>query len=68
MNTIKVKLNQKLGGYQKGTILKIGSKSCPMNKFWRNRLTDSEIDNCLSIMVDDKNISPPKKLKKIKEV
>lgn len=52
MNTIKVKLNVDLMGLRKGTILNIGSEQCPMTGYWKNRIKDSKIDNCLTLMND----------------
>lgn len=37
--------------------IKVDENGIPLNKFWRNRLKDSEIDNCIEIY-------KPKKVRK----
>lgn len=55
---IKLKLNQNLstpkGKLEKDSIVNIEccNAGIPLNKFWRNRLEDSKIDNCLSVVID----------------
>lgn len=52
---MKIKLNQDLatpkGKILKDTILEIeGQDGVPLDRFWRARLKDSEIDNCIEIV------------------
>lgn len=53
---MKIQLNQKLytpkGIVLKDTILDIETDEnlIPLNKFWRDRLKDNEIDNCFTII------------------
>lgn len=54
---MKVKLNVALHGYQKGDIVNLGKKP---NQYWRRRIKDSKIDNCLELI---KNNQAPKKTK-----
>ena len=61
MNKIKVKLNMDLMGLKKGAIVIIGSKTYPMNAYWKNRMNDSKIDNCLTIIEDAKEKTVNKK-------
>ena len=44
---MKIKLNVDLGGYKKGQVINID-----LNKsmYWRRRIKDSEIDNCVTII------------------
>lgn len=46
----KYKLSVNLGGYNAGSIitLRVGKKSgIPKERYWRRRLHDAEIDNCM---------------------
>lgn len=58
---MKLKLNQNLstpdGKLKKGQIIELDcdKNSTPLNKFWRNRLNDSAIDNCVEIVVEKNN-------------
>lgn len=49
---MKIKLNIPLAGYQKGQTISIDadSKGTPIDKFWRRRLKDAEIDNCVEVV------------------
>ena len=59
--TIKLKLNQSMSGYSAGQTVTIQTDSAgvPLEKFWRRRLKDSKIDNC----VEEVKPSKPKKQK-----
>lgn len=57
---VKIRLNQNLstpnGKKLKDQIIKIecAPDGVPLDRFWRNRFTDSKIDNCLEIVKEDK--------------
>ena len=55
---MKLKLNCDLNGHKKGTIIKVNDNNgIPLDSFWRRRLKDAEIDNCVEIV----EVSKPKK-------
>lgn len=52
---MKIKLNQNLktpqGQLLKDAVIEINDQSgVPIDLFWRNRLKDSEIDNCIEVV------------------
>lgn len=48
---MKLKLNTDLGGHKAGqTITVIDRDGVPIDIFWRNRLKDSERDNCVTMV------------------
>lgn len=56
---MKIKLNQNLstpkGKLNKGDIIEIEDiNEEPLDHFWRNRLKDSTIDNCIEIILTNK--------------
>jgi len=61
---MKIKLNMDLNGISKGQIIEIKSvKGIPADLFWRRRLADSKIDNCVEIVEDKPDIKTEKKSK-----
>lgn len=52
MKTIELKLNQPMRGYGAGRIVTIQTdvNGLPLEKFWRRRLKDAEIDNCVAVV------------------
>jgi hypothetical protein len=52
MNQIKIKINKPLKNYKVDTVItvKAGKDHLPIDPYWRNRLKDAEIDNCISIV------------------
>lgn len=60
---LKILINKDFLQYKKGSIITVDAKDCiPVSKFWRDRLRDSKIDDCVSI------VKPTKKVvKKIKQ-
>lgn len=54
--TIKLKLNAKFHGKQVGDIISIEADEdgVPFNRFWRRRLADAMIDNCVEIVKEEK--------------
>lgn len=63
---MKIKLNQDLrtpqGQLLKNSIIEINDESgVPTDLFWRNRLKDSAIDNCIEVVEENKIISTQKK-------
>jgi len=58
MNKLTILINKDFGEFKKGSKIQVdANKKIPLDKFWRDRLKDSEIDNCVSIY------TPPKKIK-----
>ena len=51
-NTIKLKLNAPLRGLGAGSVtsIKTDDNGIPLDRYWRNRLKDAEIDNCVEII------------------
>lgn len=53
---MKLKLNFDLNGYKAGEIIDIKDKNgIPTDKYWRKRLRDAVIDNCVEVMTDKKS-------------
>ncbi len=47
---IEIKINMDFKPYIKGQVIKVRSANgIPLEKYWRNRIRDSEIDNCVSV-------------------
>lgn len=48
---MKIKLNVSMNGYKKGEEITIKDvDGIPSDPFWRRRLEDAEIDNCIKIV------------------
>ena len=49
---IKIKTNMPLPGYPEGSVVPVpvDAAGIPINKFWRDRLRDAELDNCVEIV------------------
>lgn len=49
---ITLKINKKLPGHEAGTtvVIQVDNKSTPTKRFWRDRLRDAEVDNCVEIV------------------
>ena len=49
--TITLRINQVVGQYREGDEVKVRSKNgVPLDKFWRDRIKDSEYDNCVTVL------------------
>lgn len=46
MKTKKLKVNN-VKGYEGEIDIKVSKSGIPLDKFWRDRLKDAEIDNCV---------------------
>lgn len=59
---IKIKLNVDLLGFKAGRIIRLATNDSgkPADQFWRNRLKDSSIDNCVEIVKEEKKKSKSK--------
>lgn len=73
--SLKLKLNRDIKynkkRFKQGQIIKIDVdiNNTPLDRFWRNRVKDSSIDNCVEFVPDDKKlISNNKKSKPINNV
>lgn len=51
---VEIKVNQDMGIHKEGDKVKVPSDEfgTPKEKFWRNRLRDSKIDNCCELVVE----------------
>jgi len=57
MKLQKLKINS-VPGYTGTVTIKTNSNGIPLDKFWRNRIKESELDNCVEIV---KPYAPKKK-------
>jgi len=59
---VKLKLNQSLRGIPEGKIVevKVDINGLAIERYWRDRMIDAEIDNCVEIVKDEK---PKKNIK-----
>ena len=52
---MKLKLNRNLELYEAGDIVEVEAvDGVPVNSYWRNRLKDSQLDNCVEIIEEKK--------------
>jgi len=58
MKLQKLKINS-VPGYTGTVTIKTNSNGIPLDKFWRNRIKESELDNCVELVKP----SAPKKKK-----
>jgi len=50
-NKLEISIDKSFMHYVKGSIISVKSKDgIPLDKFWRDRLKDSEFDGCVSIV------------------
>lgn len=49
MKELKLKINN-VRGFGGVVTIQTDQKGVPLDKFWRNRLKDAEIDNCVEIV------------------
>ena len=48
---MKLKLNTPLRGYKEGQTIEVKDvDGVPVDRFWRDRLKDSERDNCVTVV------------------
>ena len=49
---MKLKLNQPMAGFEAGreVTVQTDANGVPLEKFWRRRLKDAEIDNCVEVV------------------
>jgi hypothetical protein len=67
---MKIKINKPLINYKIGQIIdiKTDNSKIPLSLYWRRRLKDAEIDNCIEIVEERKIQSPAVKSTKEKEI
>ena len=53
---IKIRLNQDLAGFLSGQVIKIGPGFYKHDKYWVNKIKDSEIDHAITV-IEEKEIS-----------
>lgn len=66
LNKLKLKLNVDLLTFSKNAELEIDcdEENTPLDRFWRNRVNDSKIDNCVTVLnVASKEDAAPKEKK-----
>ena len=53
MNSINIKVNKDLPGYAAGSTVAVSTdaEGVPLDRFWRERLHDATIDDCVHIAV-----------------
>jgi hypothetical protein len=51
---MKIKVNLPVGQYKKDDVIEVetDSQGAPLDAFWRRRLNDAAIDNCVEIISD----------------
>lgn len=66
-NKLKLKLNVDMHGLKAGKVLEldVDSDGVLLDRFWRRRLQDSAMDNCVSVVIETEE--PAKKPAKTKE-
>lgn len=66
MSIIKLKLNIPLVGYQAGQTVTVQTDraNVPLDRFWRRRIKDAKIDNCVEVVSNTKPSKPKKELDK----
>jgi len=66
MKTIKIKLNRDIGGHKADQIVSVPAdqKGAPLDRWWRARLKDSELDNCCEIVKNKRKASAKSKPQK----
>lgn len=48
---LKIRVNKKFGSYEAGAIIKVQhNKGIPVDKYWRDRIKDSEFDDCVTVI------------------
>lgn len=48
---MKIKLNMDIAGHKKSRIIEVLDRDgVPVDEFWRKRLKDSDIDNCIELV------------------
>lgn len=54
---INLKLNVPLRGHAEGMIIttEADENGVPLDRYWRARLNDAAVDNCVSVVTDKKN-------------
>ena len=54
---MKLKLNQPMKGYDAGreVAVQTDASGVPLEKFWRRRLRDAKIDNCVEVVKASKS-------------
>lgn len=56
MNDIDLKLNKPMAGYEAGRTVTVQAdpSGVPLDRFWRRRIKDAKIDNCLEVIKPSK--------------
>ena len=56
MKTVKARLGADMAGHSKGDVVsvQVDSRGVPLERFWRRRFKDAEIDNCLVVVKSEK--------------
>lgn len=63
---MRIKLNQDLRGFKAGKEITIkDTDGVPIDAFWRNRLRDAVIDNCITVITEKPKTKSKAKAKSI---
>ena len=59
---VKIQINKPFLKHKSGDVVEVKSndKGNPYDKFWRNRIRDSQIDNCVQVVTPPPVIVPKK--------
>ena len=62
MKSIQIKVNKSVEPYMKEQVVtvQVDALGTPVRKFWRDRLRDAEVDNCVEIVKDKPKTSTKK--------
>ena len=65
MKTIRIKINKQMHGYPPGFTARVpvDDNDVPLDKVWRDRLRDAEIDACVEIVDQKPSRKTPTKTK-----
>ena len=68
-DTKQIKLNADLAGNKVGTIkkIKVDKAGTPVERYWRDRLKDAKIDNCVELVGGQSSEVPKPVEKPVKE-
>jgi len=60
-NLLQIRINKNFSPYRSGMVIKVNHKNgIPLDKYWRDRIKDSVIDGCVTIIQSVENKKPAK--------
>jgi len=58
---LKIKINTRFGKFIPGTIINVRhNNGIPLDKYWRDRVRDSQVDNCVTVIQPAEKKQPAK--------